>query len=96
MRAGRYRMRSSRFFMMAASWRGELQEPRLPRLAFIVDQAPSTGFSSGAYPGSRAGQPLIVRLDEGTHQGSDVRVQVAQQRLSGAWSSWCAAVTRFA
>ena len=48
MSAGRYWMRLSRFFMMAASWRGVLQEPRLPRLFFMFAQAPSTAFSSGA------------------------------------------------
>jgi len=52
MRAGQYWMRLRRFFMMAASWRGVLQEPRLPRLFFMVAQAPSTALSSGvvAYP----------------------------------------------
>jgi len=30
-----------------------LPGPGLPRLAFIFAQAPSTGFSSGAYAGSR-------------------------------------------
>jgi hypothetical protein len=40
MRPGRYWMRLSRFFMMTASWRGVLQEPRLPRLLFMFAQAP--------------------------------------------------------
>jgi len=48
MSPGRYWMRLSRFFMMAASWPGLLQEPRLPRLFFMFAQAPSTGLSSGA------------------------------------------------
>ncbi len=48
MSTGRYWMRLSRFFMIAASRCGVLQEPRLPRLFFMFDQAPSTGFSSGA------------------------------------------------
>ena len=44
MRAGRYWMRLSRFLMMAASWSGVLQEPRLPRLFFMLAQAPSVGL----------------------------------------------------
>ena len=44
MRAGRYWMRLSRFFMIAASRCGVPQEPRLPRLFFMVDQAPSVGL----------------------------------------------------
>jgi len=44
MRAGRYWMLLSRFFTMAASWRGVLQEPRLARLFFMFDQAPSVGL----------------------------------------------------
>jgi hypothetical protein len=43
-RAGRYWMRLSRFFMMAASWHGVLQEPTLPRLFFMFAQAPSVGL----------------------------------------------------
>ena len=47
MRAGRYWMRLSRFFMIAASW-STSRTARLPRLAFMAAQAPSAGFSSGA------------------------------------------------
>jgi hypothetical protein len=39
--------------MVTASGRGGLQEPGLPRLAFMFAQAPSAGFSSGAYAGGR-------------------------------------------
>ncbi len=49
MRAGRYWMRVSRFFTMAASWRGVLLEPRLPRLFFMFAQAPST-VMTGVWP----------------------------------------------
>lgn len=48
MRAGRYWMRLSRFLMIAASWLGVPQEPRLPRLFFMFGQAPSAGLRSGA------------------------------------------------
>ena len=47
MRAGRYWMRLSRFFMTAASW-STSRTARLPRLAFMAAQAPSAAFSSGA------------------------------------------------
>jgi hypothetical protein len=40
-------VRLSRFFMIAASW-STSRTVRLPRLAFMAAQAPSTGFSSGA------------------------------------------------
>lgn len=42
----------SRFFTIAASWSGVLQDPRSPRLFFMVDQAPSTVLSSGTQAGS--------------------------------------------
>jgi len=76
MRAGRYWMRLSRFFTMAASWRGELQDPRLPRLFFMFGQAPHRIQLRGIsrQPGHR--QPFTVRLDKGAHQGADVGVQV--------------------
>ena len=56
MRAGRFWMRLGRFFMMAASWLGELQKPRLPRLFFMFAQAPYR-IQLGAYAGRRA--PVI-------------------------------------
>ncbi len=76
MRAGRYWMRLSRFFTMAASWPALLQEPRLPRMFFMVDQAPHRIQLRRVSGQPDHGQPLAVRLDEGAHQGADVRVQV--------------------
>jgi hypothetical protein len=43
-------MRRSRFRIMAASWSSVLAD-RLPRPFFLLDQAPSTGLSSGAWAG---------------------------------------------
>ena len=54
MRAGRYWMRLSRFFMIAASW-STSRTARLPRLAFMAAQAPSAGFSLGRV----SGQPYL-------------------------------------
>jgi hypothetical protein len=44
---------AGRFFMVTASGRGGLQEPGLPRLAFMFAQAPAAGFSSGTHAGGR-------------------------------------------
>ncbi len=59
MRAGRYWMRLSRFLMIAASWWGVLHEPRLPRLFFMVDHAPSHRVELGSAGGQLDdGQPI--------------------------------------
>ena len=76
MSPGWYWMRLSRFFMMAASWRGVLQEPRLPKLFFMFAQAPDRIQLRGIGGQPGHGQPLIVRLNECAHHGADVRVQV--------------------
>ena len=77
MRTGRYWMRLSRFFTMAASWRGVLQEPGLPRLFFMSAQAPLHRIQVGGVSGQPGhGQPLSVGLDEGAHQGAFMGVQV--------------------
>jgi hypothetical protein len=94
MRAGRYWMRLSRFLMIAASWRGVPQEPRLPRLFFMFDQAPSAGLRSGAYAG------IWTMVSQSRCGRSKVRIwalmcvfRLSQHKMTGACSCWCAAVT---
>ena len=47
MRAGRYWIRLSRFFTIAASRSDRAQAARLPRPFFMFDQAPSAGLGRG-------------------------------------------------
>ena len=97
MSPGRYWMRLSRFFMIEASWRTVLQEASCPRLVFMLDQAPSTGVEVRGVGGQPDdGQPVLVRLEQSTHRGADVRVQVVPDENERGMKRWCAAVTRAA
>ena len=42
------------------------------------------------------GQPARMSLDEGAHHRADVGVQPVPDKMTGAFSSWCAAVIRVA
>lgn len=66
MSTGRYWMRLSRFFLMAASWGGVLQEPRSPRLFLHVrpgalDRVELRGIGTG--PRSATHRALPMALD---------------------------------
>lgn len=69
--------------MIAVSW-PTLVADRLPRPFFMFAQAPSTALSSGTGGQLRLGQPVGVGIDEGTHRGADVGVQVVPHLNRGS------------
>jgi hypothetical protein len=67
--------------MIAASRRGVLQEPRLPTLFFMFDQAPDRVQVRGVGRQPDDGQPVLVWLGQGAHHGADVSVKSARRAV---------------